>query len=117
MSPHKALVNLNYSTRYDKWKFNLTLQVNGPQRLPDMSGNTASTLPEYSPTYCILNGQITKKFRKWEIYAGAENMLNYKQKNPIVDAENPFGENFDTTVIYAPITGIMGYLGIRVVLK
>ncbi|MBR4488484.1 MAG: TonB-dependent receptor [Bacteroidales bacterium] len=117
MSPHKALVNLNYSTRYDKWKFNLTLQVNGPQRLPDMSGNTASTLPGYSPTYCILNGQITKKFRKWEIYAGAENMLNYKQKNPIVDAENPFGENFDTTVVYAPITGIMGYVGIRVVLK
>ena len=117
MSPHKALVNLNYSTRYDKWKFNLCLQVNGPQRLPDMSGNTASTLPEHAPAYCILNGQITKKFRKWEIYAGAENMLNYKQKNPIVDAANPFGENFDATVVYAPITGIMGYVGVRVVLK
>ena len=117
MSPHKALVNLNYSTRYDKWKFNLTLQVNGPQRLPDMSGNPASTLPEYAPAYCILNGQITKKFRCWEIYAGAENMLNYKQKNPIVDAANPFGENFDATVVYAPITGIMGYAGVRVTLK
>ncbi|MBR0077948.1 MAG: TonB-dependent receptor [Bacteroidales bacterium] len=117
MSPHKALVNLNYSTRYDKWKFNLTLQVNGPQRLPDMSGNPASTLPEYAPTYCILNGQITKKFRRWEIYVGAENMLNYKQKNPIVDAANPFGENFDATVVYAPITGIMGYVGVRVTLK
>ena len=117
MSPHKALVNLNYSTRYDKWKFNLCLQVNGPQRLPDMSGNAASTLPEHAPAYCILNGQITKKFRKWEIYAGAENMLNYKQKNPIVDAANPFGENFDATVVYAPITGIMGYVGVRVVLK
>jgi outer membrane receptor for ferrienterochelin and colicin len=117
MSPHKALVNLNYSTRYDKWKFNLTLQVNGPQRLPDMSGNPARALPEYAPTYCILNGQITKKFRRWEIYAGAENMLNYKQKNPIVDAANPFGDNFDATVVYAPITGIMGYVGVRVVLK
>ena len=117
MSPHKALVNLNYSTRYDKWKFNLTLQVNGPQRLPDMSGNPASTLPEYAPTYCILNGQITKKFRRWEIYVGAENMLNYKQKNPIIDAANPFGENFDATVVYAPITGIMGYAGVRVTLK
>ena len=117
MSPHKALVNLNYSTRYDKWKFNLCLQVNGPQRLPDMSGNAASSLPEHAPAYCILNGQITKKFRKWEIYAGAENMLNYKQKNPIVDAENPFGENFDATVVYAPITDIMGYVGVRVVLK
>ena len=117
MSPHKALVNLNYSTRYDKWKFNVNLQINGPQRLPDMSGNAAADLPDYSPTYCMLNAQITKKFRRWEIYAGGENLLNYKQKNPIIDAENPFGENFDATVIYAPITGIMGYLGVRFVLK
>lgn len=117
MSPHKALVNLNYSTRYDKWKFNVTLQVNGPQQLPDMSANPASSLPEYAPAYCILNAQITKKFRRWEIYVGAENMLNYKQSNPIVDARNPFGDNFDATVVYAPITGIMGYLGVRCILK
>ena len=117
MSPHKALVNLNYSTRYDKWKFNVTLQVNGPQQLPDMSANPASSLPEYAPAYCILNAQITKKFRRWEIYVGAENMLNYKQTNPIVDARNPFGDNFDATVVYAPITGIMGYLGVRCILK
>ena len=117
MSPHKGLVNLNYSTRYDRWKFNINLQVNGPQRLPDMSANEAANLPEYSPTFCLLNAQITKKFRRWEIYAGGENLLNYKQKNPIIDAENPFGENFDATIIYAPITGIMGYLGVRFVLK
>ena len=117
MSPHKALVNLNYSTRYDKWKFNVTLQVNGPQHLPDMSENPASSLPEYAPTYCILNAQVTKKFRRWEIYVGGENLLNYKQKNPIVDAQNPFSDNFDATVVYAPITGIMGYLGVRVILK
>ena len=117
MSPHKALVNLNYSTRYDKWKFNVTLQVNGPQPLPDMSANPASTLPEYAPAYCILNAQITKKFRRWELYVGGENLLNYKQSNPIVDAQNPFGDNFDATVVYAPITGIMGYVGVRVVLK
>lgn len=117
MSPHKALVNLNYSTRYDKWKFNVTLQVNGPQQLPDMTANPASSLPEYAPAYCILNAQITKRFRRWEIYVGAENMLNYKQDNPIVDARNPFGDNFDATVVYAPITGIMGYLGVRCILK
>ena len=117
MSPHKALVNLNYSTRYDKWKFNVTLQVNGPQHLPDMSDNPASSLPEYAPTYCILNAQVTKKFRRWELYVGGENLLNYKQKNPIIDAQNPFGDNFDATVVYAPITGIMGYIGVRVILK
>lgn len=118
MSPHKGLVNVNYSTRYDRWKFNVTLQVNGPQRLPNTSSNPEPyQLPEYSKTYCILNAQITKKFRRWEIYAGAENMLNYKQENPILSADNPFGEYFDATMIYAPITGIMGYLGVRFMLK
>lgn len=115
MSPHKALFNVNYSTRYDKWKFNVTLQLNGPQRLPKVADEF--NLPEYSKTYCILNAQITKKFRHWEVYVGAENMLNVKQENPILDADNPFGENFDATVVYKPITGIMGYLGIRYVLK
>ncbi|MCQ2284336.1 MAG: TonB-dependent receptor [Bacteroidales bacterium] len=117
MSPHKGLFNVNYSTRYDKWKFNVTLQVNGPQRLPDMAGNTAANLPAYSPTYCMLNAQITKKFRHWEVYVGGENLLNYKQANPIIAANDPFGDNFDATVVYAPITGIMGYVGFRYVLK
>lgn len=118
MSPHKGLVNVNYSTRYDRWKFNVTLQINGPQRLPSTNSNPMEyQLPEYSKTYCILNAQITKKFRRWEIYAGAENILNYKQENPILSADNPFGEYFDATMIYAPITGIMGYVGVRFVLK
>ena len=48
---------------------------------------------------------------------GGENLLNYKQKNPIIDVQNPFSDNFDATVVYAPITGIMGYVGVRVILK
>lgn len=118
MSPHKGLINLNYSTRYDRWKFNLTFQINGPQRLPDTHNNPEGyRRPDYSKTFCIMNAQITKKFRRWEIYAGAENMLNYKQENPIISADNPFGEYFDATMVYAPISGIMGYIGVRFMLK
>ena len=82
-----------------------------------MSLNPEAHLPEKSPAYCLLNAQITKKFRRWEIYAGGENLTNYKQKNPIIASDDPFGENFDATVIYAPISGIMGYLGVRFTLK
>lgn len=118
MSPHKGLINLNYSTRYDRWKFNLTFQINAPQRLPDTHLNPVEyQRPEYSKTFCIMNAQVTKKFRRWEIYAGAENMLNYKQENPIISADNPFSEHFDASIVYAPITGIMGYLGVRFMLK
>lgn len=118
MSPHKALVNLNYSTPYDKWKFNLNSQIYGPMPLPNTQSNPEPyRRPEVSKPYCLLAAQITKKFRKWEIYAGAENLLNVKQKDPIVQAENPFGEYFDATMVYKPVTGIMGYVGVRVILK
>ena len=118
MSPHKALVNLNYSTPYDKWKFNLNCQVFGPMPLPNTQSNPEPyRRPDVSKPYCILNAQITKKFRRWEIYVGGENLLNVKQKDPIVQAENPFGEYFDATMVYMPISGIMGYVGVRVILK
>lgn len=118
MSPHKALVNLNYSTPYDKWKFNLNCQVYGPMPLPNTQGNPEQyRRPDTSKPYVLLNAQITKKFRRWEIYVGGENLLNVKQKDPIVQAENPFGEYFDATMVYMPVTGIMGYLGVRVILK
>jgi outer membrane receptor protein involved in Fe transport len=122
MPPHKALLNLNYSLPYDKWKFNLTFQYNSPSRMPDMSGNPEEYRPVVnkngkSPAWVMMNAQVTKKFRLWEIYFGGENMLNYKQKEPIISADNPFGEYFDASVIYMPITGIMGYIGVRVTLK
>jgi len=121
MSPHKALVNLNYATPYNKWKFNATLQYNSSMRLPELDNNMAD-LPTYrtngvSPAYFIMNAQITKKFRKWEFYVGAENLLNYKQESPILGAHDPFGSHFDASMIYAPITGIMGYAGLRLTLK
>lgn len=118
MSPHKSIVSISYNTKYDKWKFNVTLHVNGPARLPDTHMNPEPyQRPDYSKTYALLNAQITKKFRRWEIYVGAENILNYKQKDAIVAADNPFGEYFDATMIYAPITGIMGYAGVRIILQ
>ena len=118
MSPHKAVFNINYSLPYDKWKFNLSLNVNGPMRLPNTSGNPEQyQRPDKSPAYCIMNAQITKKFRLWEIYVGGENLLNYKQKDPIIASEDPFSEYFDASVVYAPITGIRAYLGIRINLR
>ena len=118
VSPHKALVNLSYSTPYDKWKFNLNTQFYGPMPLPNTQPNPEEfRRPDVSKPYVLLNAQITKKFRKWEIYIGGENLLNVRQKDPIVQAGNPFGEYFDATMVYMPVTGIMGYAGVRVILK
>jgi len=119
MSPHKALLNLNYSLPHDKWKFNVTFQYNSPMRLPNMSDNPEAMVNKNgkSPGWVMMNAQVTKKFRLWEIYIGGENMLNYKQECPIISYDNPFGQYFDASVIYMPISGIMGYVGVRVALK
>jgi hypothetical protein len=64
-----------------------------------------------------MNAQITRNFRKWNIYAGAENLANFKQHNPIIDAQNPFGEYFDSSLIWGPVHGRKFYAGIRFMLN
>jgi len=93
----------------------MTFNLIGEQRLPNTSMNPLQyQLDDYSKSYSLFNIQITKVFsKKFELYAGGENLTNLKQKNPILAADNPFGANFDTTIIYAPIFGRMLYSGLR----
>ena len=63
--------------------------------------------------YGQLNAQITRNFRHFSVYIGGENLTNFKQKNPIVGYQNPWDNGFEPTMIYGPIQGAMGYVGIR----
>ena len=47
-----------------------------------------------------LSAQVTRYFRRWSIYIGGENLTNFKQKNPIIDAADPWGDRFDSTMIW-----------------
>jgi len=115
---YRGLLSLSYVTNLRKWQFDLNTQLNGDARLPNTSFNPPEyQRPEGSPAYVIMNAQVTKYFKRWEIYVGAENLTNYKQDNPIISPENPFGEYFDATIVWAPIMGIKAYAGIRVTLK
>ena len=115
---HKGLLALHYTTRYERWKFSFTTQYHGQTRLPNTSTNPPLyRLPNKSPQYFILHAQITHKFENIEIYVGCENILNYKQKNPIISANDPFGSYFDSSIIYAPIIGRQFNLGLRLTIK
>jgi len=114
-SRHKAVLNISYATKFEKWKFNITGQFHGSQYLYPIQDE--DFIQPKSPNFFTFNTQITKKFKRIEIYAGAENFTNYKQHNPIIDPENPFGDKFDASMIWGPITGIMGYAGVRLTLK
>ncbi|MBR2027191.1 MAG: TonB-dependent receptor [Alistipes sp.] len=111
VSRYKALINLQYATNMRKWTFDFTAQLNGPARIPTQSGDLKdSTL---SPVYPMLFAQVSRRIKKWEIYVGCENILNYKQKNPIIMADNPYDPAFNSSLIWGPLKGTKGYIGVR----
>ncbi|MCH5235789.1 MAG: TonB-dependent receptor [Muribaculaceae bacterium] len=114
-SKYKGLFTVSYSTPMDIWQFDLTLQLNGGGRMPApyLMGNGQWSWDERFPTYPMLNFQATRWFRHFSIYAGAENITNYRQKNPIIGSADPWGQDFDSTMVWGPIDGIMFYAGIR----
>lgn len=115
---YKGLLSLSYVTNLRKWQFDLNTQLNGDSRLPNTSFYPAEyQRPDRSPAYVLLNAQVTKYFKRWELYFGGENITDYKQDNPIISPQNPFGEYFDATIVWGPITGIKVYAGVRIILK
>ncbi len=121
LGKHRAFINVAYETKNQHWQFDFTTQWNGAKRLPKTSSNpTEYTRSNYSPAYFILNGQITYKIgvkQKLDIYLGMENMLNERQLNPIVSANNPYGQYFDASMVWGPIYGRMLYGGLRYRIK
>lgn len=115
---HRGLLSLHYTSAYERWKFSFTTQYNGQSRLPNTLSNPIEyQLAEKSPDYFILHAQITRKFKNLDIYIGCENILNYKQTRPILSSDNPFGQYFDSSIIYAPIIGRQFNFGLRITIN
>ena len=120
---HRFFGNIEYETHVKanakQWKFDYTLNWLGKQQLPTTFSNViVDRLPEFSPSFAVMNVQVTKVFSKtFEVYAGGENIGNYRQEKAILGASNPFGSNFDTSIIYAPVFGQMYYAGLRFKIK
>ncbi len=116
LAKHRGLITLDYETRDENWMFSTHLQLVGKQRFPDNSALPADLRKDhegYAPSYAVLGAQITRYIGNLEIYLGGENLNNYRQENPIIGWEDPFGDYFDATQVYAPVVGIRGYLGVR----
>lgn len=114
MSPHKGFLNIAYTTYAEDWLFDVTFEFQGSGRLPKTSQNPAQyQRPEYYDPFMLLHAQITKKFEGFEIYLGGENLTNYIQPNPIIASDDPYGQYFDSSMIYGPIYGQNVYMGIR----
>ncbi len=126
----KGIITTSYQTPLKTWQFDLTAQFNGEGRMPDgfviPEGSNQYTMHNgyiYHKWYPQLLGQVTKFFRTWSIYLGAENITNFTQDNPIVGKRmategghqfvDPHSANYDASMIWAPIHGWKMYLGFR----
>ena len=114
----KGVVTTSYQTPLKKWQFDVTAQFNGISRMPDgftaygdLNGGygTPTTLRWYPQ----LMAQITKYWKTCSLYVGAENMTNFRQDSPIIAADDPYGTNFDASMVCGPTTGWKVYIGFR----
>ncbi|MBR2165997.1 MAG: TonB-dependent receptor [Paludibacteraceae bacterium] len=114
----KGLITTSYQTPLKKWQFDVTAQFNGISRLPDGFTAMGDYLGGYGTPkpitwYPQLMAQITKYFRTCSLYLGAENMTNFRQDSPIIGADDPYGIDFDASMVCGPTTGWKIYLGFR----
>jgi len=114
MSKYKGLVSLGYKTPLKKWQFDYSIQFNGGGNLPDMNGYPLALQKRSTfSAYTIMNAQITKYFRKFEVYVGVENLTGFMQENPIISPDTPYGPYFDASMVWGPLTGSKYYAGLR----
>lgn len=111
---HKLLLTLDYETKNEKWRFNMTGQMNGKSRLPSTASNPeVYQRPDESKLFFNLNTQATVVVKRTEFYLGTENLTNFWQKNPIIASDDPFGSFFDASMVWGPLGGARIYAGFR----
>ncbi len=121
----KGVLNLQYALPLNKWIFDFTASVNGSCRVYDfmreMKDSDGNLLYKdgRTPVYPLLYAQVTKRFKGLDIYVGAENLTNYKQKvvvsgDTLADGHiDPRSQSFDASCIWGPLMGVKVYAGLR----
>ncbi len=127
-SRFKGVLNLQYATNLNKWIFDFTASLNGSCRVYDFmemlnEDGTFTARPVdglarmyrngRTPVYPMLFAQVTRRFKGWDVYVGAENLTNFRQKNPIIGASDPGQPMFDASCIWGPLMGIKAHVGFR----
>ncbi|MFN3850146.1 MAG: TonB-dependent receptor domain-containing protein [Spirosomataceae bacterium] len=114
----RILFNIGYALPYDKWKVDFTVQWNGKRRIPNLSPQynhtSYETMPiQFAPAFYNVNAQVSRAFRRWDLYLGAENLTNFTQKDPIILPNEPFSQRFDAGMAWGPVVGRIIYFGTR----
>ena len=118
-SRFKGVLNFQYATNLNKWIFDFTASLNGSCRvydfMKDLKGTDGNILYKNgrTPVYPMLFAQVTRRFKGWDVYMGAENLTNFTQKDAIIGWENPRQASFDASCVWGPLMGIKAHIGFR----
>lgn len=114
----RFLATFSYESYNRKWKANLGFNTVGSKRLPQTHPHFGTdNLPLKSPVYTIVNTQVTRVFKSYEVYLGAENLFDFKQNSHLLGSDDPYGPYFDASYIWGPMDGRRVYVGFRYKLK
>ena len=114
VSQYKTLLNIQYATKFRRWTFDATAQLNGPSRIPTQTGDLADSY--YSPRYPMFYAQVSRKVGKFDIYVGCENIADYRQEDPILNWQNPYDYRFNSMNVWGPLMGRKFSAGLRFIL-
>ena len=67
--------------------------------------------------YLRYRDNITRRYKKLDLYFGVENLTAFRQEAPIIAADNPFSDYFDAGLVWGPLMGRMFYGGIRITIN
>lgn len=114
---HRAFFNVAYAPN-KKWKIDATVNWFGSKRLP----STASSPDEYkqleqSPDYFTFNSQVNYTHKAFEFFVGVDNLFDFRQDAPIVNASQPLNDYFDSNFVWGPIFGRNIYVGMYYTFK
>ncbi len=114
VSKFKTLITVSYTNVERDWLFDSSFLLNGSGRIPSTKENPVHyRRDEIFSAFVNINAQITKRFDYIDLYLGVENLTNFKQDNPIIAADDPFGNYFDASMVWGPIEGRKFYVGLR----
>lgn len=109
---YNGVMSITYTFIRADLTLDYTSRLVGKMRLPDYPGRD-----RYSKVFTEHNLKITKRFSSGvELFAGARNIFDYIQEDPIIAADQPFSDEFATDYVYGPLQGRRVLGGIRITL-
>lgn len=108
-----GVFSLSYNWDIINTSIDWTAKVTGPMSLPSFPYPFERA--EESPWFSQHHLQIKKVFSEsLTAFMGVKNVFNYTQESPLVDWQNPFGDDFDTSYAYGPLQSRRFLFGLSV---